>query len=393
LDAQENLEELYTRFLRNECNPAEVSRLIALFDAADYHSLQEIVRKELENPLGTFPSLDNNQERYDRIFNNLKTQIQHTKPVRRPWFKLSAVAALILMVASAGYFLFQNDKEKPLMAMHQTHKDVKPGGNKAYLALSNGKQITLSDLNAGRIGTDGGKDILQVVNGEITYMDSETIANVSTLAMNTLRTPNAGHYRVLLPDGTKVWLNAASQLSYPANFKGLKQRKIDLRGEAYFEVAKDAQHPFVVQTDDQQIKVLGTHFNINAYHDEGGSKTTLLEGRINARGKQAEVTLSPGQQVSTLTNGHLEVNQADPELAVAWKNDQFMFESEPITILTKTLARWYDVEFVYGKDVPDVHFNGAISRFENISEVLNILESTGKVHFKIDGRKVLVISR
>jgi transmembrane sensor len=390
LAAKENLNELYERFLRNECNPAEISRLIELFDAADYYALQEIVRKHLDDPSSTMLSQNDNQHLYDRIFNNLKEHTKPAKPVRALWTKLSAAAGLILLVASASLFWYYKNTSKPVIALHYMHKDVKPGGNRAYLTLSDGKQINLSDMNSGRIGSDGGNDILQAVNGEISYVDGHATAERVRASINTLRTPNGGHYRVILPDGTKVWLNAASQLRYPANFGGLKQRKIDLTGEAYFEVAKDPVHPFVVQTDDQQVRVLGTHFNVNAYHDDGGSKTTLLEGSIHARGTHAGVILLPGQQVSTIRNGRLKVDPADQELAVAWKNDQFMFESEPIRILMKTLARWYNVEVVYGKNVPDIRFNGAVSRFENISEVLKILESTGKIHFQLDGRKVLV---
>lgn len=387
--AKENLDELYERFLHNECNPDEISRLIELFDAADYNTLQEMVRKQLDDPSSTMLSRNSNQYRYDRIFNNLKEHTKPVRPVRSLWAKVSA-AGVILLVASGGYFWYHKDTPMPVTALHHMHKDVKPGGNRAYLTISDGTQINLSDFNSGRIVSDGGKDILQAVNGEISYVDGRATSKQVRLAINTLRTPNGGHYRVILPDGTKVWLNAASQLRYPANFRGLKQRKIDLTGEAYFEVAKDPLHPFVVQTDDQQIRVLGTHFNVNAYHDDGGSKTTLLEGSIHARGKQTEVVLTPGQQVSTMANGGLKVDPADQELAVAWKNDQFMFESEPIRILLKTLSRWYDVEVVYGTDVPDIRFNGAVSRFENISEVLKILESTGKVHFQLDGRKVRV---
>ncbi|SEB17698.1 FecR family protein [Pedobacter hartonius] len=391
--AKENLDELYKRFLRNECNPAEISRLSELFDAADYQVLQEMVRQQLDDPSATIPFRSSNQYRYDRIFRNLKEHTKPSRPVRSLWANISAAAGLILLVASGGYFWYQKVSPKPVLALHQVHKDVKPGGNRAYLTLSDGREINLSGMKSGRIGSDGGNDILQAVNGEISYVDGQAVTEQGPAALNTLRTPNGGHYRVILPDGTKVWLNAASQLRYPANFEGLQQRKIDLTGEAYFEVAKDPHHPFVVQTDDQQIRVLGTHFNVNAYHDNGGSKTTLLEGSIHARGKQAEVTLVPGQQVSTVAKGRLKVDPADQEIAVAWKNDQFMFESEPISILMKTLARWYDVEVVYGKDVPDIRFNGAVSRFENISEVLKILESTGKIHFQIDGRKVRVIKQ
>lgn len=388
--SQENLNELYERFLRNESSPEDISLLMDLFGAADHDSLREIVSKQLDDPSATTQYDSENDERYDRIFNNLKPQLSPAIKARKLWRKFSAAASILLLIGISCYLLLRQPAALPVITKNKIHNDVKPGGDKAYLILSNGQNISLNGQHSGLIGKDGGQSIVKTADGKIEYVNGHSNHTASDSVFNTLRTPNGGHYKLVLEDGTKVWLNAASQLKYPANFKDLKERKIELTGEAYFEVAKDPVHPFIVKTDDQQIRVLGTHFNVNAYHDDGGSKTTLLEGSIRAAAKNEEALIKPGQQVVSSGNGTLNVGEADTELAIAWKNDQFMFESEAVRPLMKTVARWYDVDIIYSADVPNVRFNGAISKFENISAVLKILENTGKLHFEVSGRKVYV---
>jgi len=390
LAARENLNEIYERFLRNESTPDDIRLLTKLFGTADDDMLHDMVHEKLNDPSATTPYSSDSNERYDRIFSKLEPQLVAAKPVKKLWTKISAAASIVLLVGIGSYYFLHSPVTHLDIVEHKKPNDVAPGGNKAYLILSNGQNISLTGDRSGLIGKDAGKDIIKTADGQIKYVNQHNIHNSEGVAFNTLRTPNGGHYKLVLGDGTKVWLNAASQLKYPADFKNLKERKIELMGEAYFEVAKDALHPFIVQTDDQQIRVLGTHFNVNAYHDDGGSKTTLLEGSIRAAGKYAEAIIKPGQQVISSGAGRLNINEVDTELAVAWKNDQFMFESESVRPLMKNVARWYDVEVIYDTDVPDVRFNGAISKFENISAVLKILENTGKIHFQVIGRKVYV---
>lgn len=390
MGARDNLNKLYERFLRNESKPEDIRRLMELFGTADDQTLQELVRKQLNDPFATAPYNTGNNERYDRIFNNLKQQIEPARPTRTLWVKISVAASVVLFLGAWSYYFFRNSMPHPVIAEHRIHNDVKPGGNKAYLILSDGQSIALAGQRSGLIGKDAGNSIVKTADGQLKYVKRHNNHIGKEIPLNTLQTPVGGYYKVVLADGTKVWLNAASQLRYPADFRNMKQRKVELKGEAYFEVAKDSAHPFIVQTDDQQISVLGTHFNVNAYHDDGGSKTTLLEGSIRAAGKNAQAIIKPGQQVISSSTGKLNIDEVDTELVVAWKNDQFMFESEPVRPLMKAVARWYDVEVIFGADVPDVRFNGAISKFENISAVLKILESTGKIHFEVNGRKVYV---
>ncbi|MFD0793094.1 FecR family protein [Mucilaginibacter litoreus] len=388
--SRENLNELYKRFLQNECSPEDIRLLTELFGDADNDTLHAIVQKQLNDPFAITPHGSDYSERYDRILNNLRLQLKPEKRVIKLWPKIGVAASIIFLIGIGSYIFLRQPASHPFIARHTQPTEIKPGSDKAYLTLSDGQSIYLTQQRSGIIGNDGGKDIVKSPDEKIEYVDRHGLHNSQNIAFNTLRTPNGGHYKLVLADGTKVWLNAASQLKYPANFRYLKERKIELSGEAYFEVAKDARHPFIVQTDDQQIKVLGTHFNVNAYHDDGGSKTTLLEGSIRAATLKEQALIKPGQQVVSDLNGVLKVQDTDTEFAVAWKNDQFMFESEPVKPLMKSIARWYDVEVIYSKDAPDVRFNGAISKFENISAVLKILEKTGKIHFELSGRKVYV---
>jgi transmembrane sensor len=393
LAERENLSVLYEQFLRNESSPEDISRLIELFGTSDYDTLQDLVRKQLDDPHAAAVYHYENEQRYARIYSRLEQKMQPLRPAGKLWPKIYAAASLVLLVGIGVLYHLHNLPRVSVIAENTVHKDVKPGRDKAFLILSDGQTISLAEHRSGLLGKDAGMEILKTAGGKIEYIDRNSTQTSLKNRINILRTPMGGRYRVVLPDGTEVWLNAASQLTYPANFKDQKERKVELQGEAYIEVAKDPAHPFIVQTDDQQIRVLGTHFNVNAYHDDGGSKTTLLEGSISAASSHSKAIIEPGQQVVSGSGGTLKVVVADIELAVAWKNDQFMFESEPIKLLMKKVARWYDVDVIYGQDVPDVRFNGSISKFANISAVLKILESTGKIHFEVSGRKVYLTKK
>jgi transmembrane sensor len=269
--------------------------------------------------------------------------------------------------------------------------DVPPGKDKAILTLSNGRKIVLDNSANGQLTTQSGSNILKTRDGQIAYADAgKTEPNLSS-SFNNITTPNGGQWQVILPDGSKVWLNSSSSLDYPATFKNHKERIVQLKGEAYFEVAKDRQHPFIVKSDKQTVSVLGTHFNINAYDNEASVKTTLEEGKIkiaNIRG--TEKILIPGQQ-ATLTGSQLKITEADLVEALAWKNGYFRFNDENIQSIMRQLARWYDIDVQYKNDTPTDGLNGKISRYKNISQVLKALEATKIVHFKIEGRRVTVM--
>ncbi|MES2456464.1 MAG: FecR domain-containing protein [Bacteroidota bacterium] len=388
--ADNHIHELYERFLLGKSDPGELRRLIELFGTEENAVLEALIHQKLAEEQAIAPEMADQSKRYERILLNLREEILLEQKARRwKWQKITVAACITLVACSALLFFVNKQPDPVLVSSTIPEADVKPGGNKAFLTLSSGQKISLANAPNGIIAIEAGDQINKLSDGQIAY-ESLNENPGATQGVNILQTPNGGQYRVNLPDGTKVWLNAASSVKYSVNFKNLLERRIELTGEAYFEVAKDPSRSFIVQTDDQAIHVLGTRFNVNAYHDNGGSKTTLLEGSVKATTRKSAAIIRPVQQVTSQGDQQLKVEEADVDLALAWKNDQFMFESEPIRQLMKRLARWYDVDVVYGAQVPDVRFNGAISKFENISAVLKILESTGKAHFKVEGRKIYV---
>lgn len=295
------------------------------------------------------------------------------------WPRIAVAAAITVMVISAGLFYIQKQGQKN-SAVQAYVNDVAPGKNTATLTLANGKVVQLNENKTGVV----------IDSSALTYNDGTRIpAEESAVPDNnqmTANTPRGGTYQILLPDGSKVWLNAASTFKFPSAFSKSGNRTVELSGEAYFEISKDPAHPFVVKTDQQTIKVLGTHFNVTAYKDESEERTVLLEGSVNINNKK---TLSPGQQSQISADGNISIETVDPESAVAWKNGYFMFKDVPLEIVMRQLSRWYDIEIVYNGQLTNETFNGLINRNANLSRILNILKRGG-VHFDLQGRKLIV---
>ncbi|SMC55357.1 FecR family protein [Pedobacter africanus] len=295
------------------------------------------------------------------------------------WLKISGIAAT-LTAAVFGFYLMK----KPGTSVRYAN-DISPGKNTAILTTADGKVINLNDAKTG-IVVEAAKlvynDGTKVQIGDSSMIGRENM-NVST--------PRGGQFQIVLSDGTRVWLNSASYLRFPRSFGHLTERRVELSGEGYFEVAKDKLHPFIVNVDGQEARVLGTHFNINSYQENKAIKTTLLEGSLMVTGKNNKVILKPGQQ-SVLTPGQLNVGSADLEAAVSWKKGYFYFNDEKITEVMSTISRWYDIDVNYEGEISREGFTGAISRFTNISDVLIMLEGTGAVRFKIEGRRVTVMN-
>nr|WP_121270985.1 FecR family protein [Pedobacter schmidteae] len=303
-----------------------------------------------------------------------------------------AIAAVLLMVVAAGIILFnKNAALDP--AAHVSHAGlVVPGGNKAYLTLADGKVISLTDAGKGQLAEQAGISIRKTADGQVVYQAEKQEADAAGKT-NTVTTPRGGQYQIVLPDGTRVWLNAASTLSFPTAFAGLRNRVVELKGEAYFEVAKDKSKPFIVKTSKQQVEVLGTHFNINAYANEENTRTTLLEGsvKVAAMGLLSQsAVLKPNQQ-AILANNTLTVATVDPEMAIDWKTGNFSFNKESLPAIMRKISRWYDVEIVYQDNYTGNDFTGIVSRKKQVTEVLELLELTGLVHFKIEGRRITVM--
>lgn len=297
-----------------------------------------------------------------------------------------AAAAMLILTLSAGLFFYINNNQ----VVTPESSEILPGGNKAVLTLSNGEKISLTDAADGNIANQANVSITKTADGQLIYTIHDSKDTSLPPKYNTVETPNGGQFHIVLPDGTKVWLNAASSLRFPTYFAG-KERKVELTGEGYFEVSKNQKMPFLVKTNKQDVEVLGTHFNVNAYADEEVIKTTLIEGSVKVKTSFATQILRPGQQ-SLLDGNSLSVAEVDTDVATAWKNGQFMFNDEHIEAIMRQISRWYnvDIEFLHKPSESKI-FWGTISRFENVSQVLEILELTKSVKFKIEGRRIIVM--
>ena len=357
-------EQLLKKYLDGTCSPEE-----KLWVEQWYN---DITGKE--EPM---PPVQNWAELEQRLTSSLPQPAK----TRRLWPRIAA-AASILIVCSAGLYFYRH-KTQP--ATTQIAKnDIAPGSNKAILTLAGGQKIILNDAKNGTLARQGGATINKIADGALAYAATQ---KDTAMAYNTLSTPRGGQHQLTLSDGTKVWLNAASSITYPVSFAG-NERKVSVTGEAYFEVVHNAKMPFRVTVDGQTIEDIGTHFNINAYGDEPAVTTTLIEGAIKLSSSGASALLKPGQAAS-LNNNRYVVTAADINSAIAWKNGLFRFDDNPIQSLMRQLARWYDVEVSYEGTVTNHEFAGEIRRNTNLSNVLDILAQSG-IHFRVEGRKLIV---
>lgn len=310
-----------------------------------------------------------------------KSKISVRKP-QRLW--QYAVAASIVIATGTGIYFYQNSiTQKNKSEVVAQNQDIMPGSNKATLTLADGKVIEL-----GKTGDDttinGHAKILRK-DGQLIYKP-DTTENI--VVYNTLTVPRKGQYKLILPDGSKVWLNSESSIKYPVSFPG-KERRVFVTGEIFFEVAKDKTKPFRVVAGDVTVEALGTQFNVNAYTNEPFFSTTLIEGSIRVSKGSVVKILKPSQQAQ-LTNAEFQIVDTDNDDAIAWKNNQFKFTNTSIGEIMRQIARWYDADIVYQDNVT-LHLNATIGRDVPVSKLLNILEATNEVHFKIDGKKIIVM--
>ena len=299
-----------------------------------------------------------------------------------------AAASIILLLAAGAYFWTTQKKNTPQAAIPTV---ISPGKQGAILTLADGSQVVLDSLGNGVVAKQNGARIV-LTNGQLSYDPAENASG--EIVFNTISTPKGRQFQVTLPDGTQVWLNAASSIRYPTAFAG-KERKVEVTGEAYFEVAKNAQMPFMVSVNNKAgIQVLGTHFNVNAYENEKAITTTLLEGSVRVAQYETAsgyVILQPGQQAQIAgTSGIKVIEKANIDKVVAWKNGVFHFEGATLAEIMRQLERWYDIEVVYEKGVPDIEFEGEMTRDVSLNGLLVMLGKT-ELHFRIEGRKLIVL--
>ncbi|NII27854.1 FecR family protein [Pseudoflavitalea sp. X16] len=417
MSRQDLLQELFEKFLHDKkMTPAEIRQLQALVqDERNRALLDQLLasfyEEEVQEP-GMGES--NSQAAFEEVWAKLQTPAPATiaEPgvvygqFRRRWWRYAAAAVVVLTIGAGSWWLFRGDKTIPVVVQQNqsTQPAIQPGGNKAILTLADGSTIVLDSAANGTLVQQGSMQVVKSKEGELEYRKSEAGPEgllrrslKSEVGFNTLATPRGGRYTLTLPDGSKVWLNAASSIRYPTAFTG-QERKVEITGEAYFEVEKNAKMPFHVLLNGMQVEVLGTHFNIHAYGDEAMMKTTLLEGSVKVKTgsqksdlrPQTSAFLKPGQQAQIINHQLSIINDVDVEAAIAWKNGLIQFEGQDIHAAMRMLARWYDVAVEYRGNVPNAHFRGTIPSNVPVSQVLDMMEKTEEVHFEISGRKIIV---
>ncbi|ETZ20874.1 FecR family protein [Pedobacter sp. V48] len=333
------------------------------------------------------------------VWTRLQTDITD-KPLQKPKHTISyilRIAAVIFLCAflygGAYYFLSYNNK--PLKESNQTANkpmdDVAPGGNKATLKLANGSVIVLDKAGNGVLAEESGLKITKTEDGKVAYSQTNGHARGNNeVGKNVITTPRSGQYQVTLPDGTRALLNAGSSITYPVLFAA-KERRVDISGEVYFEVAKDKKRPFRVFVDNMKVEVLGTHFNVSGYREDKDISTTLFEGSLDVIKGDDRTRLVPGRLAKwDKKKENLENLPADLDEAIAWKNGDFVFNKENIQLIMLKLSRWYDVTVVYKGDMSKLNFSAKISRKSTISEVLELFQLTGSMTYNIKGREVVI---
>jgi transmembrane sensor len=328
-------------------------------------------------------------EQLDESVGYLKAQLPVKLGKERSiWSRIAAAASILVILSAGGYFLIR----KPLpqqIAQNKPH-EILPGTNQATLTLANGQKIALTKSLSGKLAQQGNTTINMTSGGEITYTQKDAAhPQVTEVAYNTLTTKRKEQFPLVLADGTKVWLNSSSAITYPVTFNG-KERRVSITGEAYFEVVHNAAQPFRVTVSGQTVEDIGTEFNINAYDDEPAIKTTLITGSARVTKGSHKAILKPGQATITkLRQDDILVEDADVEEASAWKNGQTLFDDEDIQSIMRQVSRWYDVDVVYEGKIPNRRFAGGISRKSNLSSLLKVLEAN-KIHCTVENQKIII---
>ncbi|WP_316793666.1 FecR family protein [Pedobacter frigoris] len=346
------------------------------------------------NFLGKNTSADESglsSEEVSVLWDKINMSIDRVPEVKssRLFYKV-AIAASLLLISGFGIYFFNSYKQTQVKVQMELASDIQPGSNKAILTLANGRKMVVDQNSRGKITSEKGVTIGLLKDGEVVYEATNT-ENEAFSAYNKMETNTGGQSRLILPDGTKVWLNSSSSLRYPVLFNS-GERRVELTGEAYFEVAKDKSKVFKVITNMQEVQVLGTKFNVNAYPEEQNTKTTLLEGSVNVGliNKAPACLLKPGQQAIQIGQ-QFKVSTVDTEEFISWKDGYFLFNNEPISTAMRKLARWYDVEVVYEGDFADINFGGTVFKSNTLKKTLKLLESTNRLKFKVEGRRIRVM--
>jgi len=393
---------LWQQFSAREATPAELDELMELLSAGSH---DEESRHYLEQLLVATPAGEEDPARWEPILQSILHPVRTLEPagapspVRRWVRRMMTAAAILLLLVGLGRLWPSNDTHKATTAAVVI---VPPGGNRAVLTLASGQKIILDSAATGMLADQGNTRVQKLGDGELAYEGGKKGGRSGKTAAlyNTLTTPRGGQYQLTLPDGTKIWLDAASSLTYPTAFTG-SDRTVELTGEAYFEVVHDKKRPFTVKAGGQTIRDIGTHFNVNAYTDEPAQVTTLLEGAVSVDGhllrpgEKATVTPAAGSGAAvtgkTAGGADVKVTKGDPEQAVAWKNGLFYFSDAGLQTVMRQLSRWYNVDVSYEGNIPARQFNGMIGRSLTLDQVLKGLAKEN-VHYRIEEGHQLIIT-
>ena len=390
------LKNLLNKYMTGDCTVTERARLAELVALPESNeaALDEFVREVMTSD--AYAGADDPHVKQAL----LKHLEKHMRPVRKmPMWRYAAAAAIIvLLLGGVWYWRSTSRPVGPVVAQQPIH-DVPPGQEGVIITLANGSQIVLDSSNAGSNGNlakQGNVMVTRLGAGQLIYRIDDAPPVTSEAVYNTLTTPRGRKTSVVLSDGTRVWLNAASSIRFPTDFVG-RERKVEVSGEVYFEVAKNAGQPFIVKTISTagrtplEVQVLGTSFNITAYPDEATVSTTLTEGSVNVINSHGARLMTPGQQLVSTGNGGMELNPGvDVQKVIAWKDDVFLFKKDELPAIMKQLSRWYDIEVHFDGNVSD-HYTGKISRQVNISQVLKMLQAAGGVKFSVQEKEVRVL--
>jgi transmembrane sensor len=386
---------LVTAYLENQIQPEDYQELVDYI----HHHYQDKILADAINQLSEElePATDQevpSAEIYQAIIRDKRFKTHWNQSafprinLQKTLWTIASVAACLLLLL----IVFPIDLKWPGKSEHPTALTsiIVPGSKKAMLTLADGKTIELDSFSSKALVMQGDAR-LQIDKGKLIYDLTATETKRSAILQNTITTPAGGEYQAVLPDGTKVWLNAASSISFPVAFTG-GERRVAITGEVYFEVAKNREQPFFVRAKEVSVKVLGTHFNVSAYPDDQQVNTTLLEGSVLVAKDDNTSLLKPGEQAKVSDHEKaIEVRKIDTEEILAWKNGYFFFNHEPLESVMKKMSRWYDVEIVYKGNLNGKKFDGTISRMDNIQQMIAALELTKTAHFAIEGRRVIVM--
>lgn len=389
----DQLKQLAARYRAGLCSAEEIEQIRQWYDEFETNGYalppdEEIDRASFEAALTVIRQVNEQQRNTTAEHNDNADPIVISIRKKRLRFIRYAAAAVLLIITGIGAYRYLKPSAKNNTLVQAARKDIAPGSNKAVLTLSNGNRIVLNNAQNGNLAQQGSTAVHKKDSGLVAYQ--VTAGNPqpadTPVDFNTISTPRGGQYQVILPDGTKAWLNAASSIRFPVMFKGTT-RNVETTGEVYFEVAKDKRKPFIVATAGQTVTVLGTHFNIMAYQDENSVVTTLLEGSVNvARGDQSK-TLKPGEQA--IVDQGIKITTADTEDAIAWKNGLTAFTDADLKTIMRKASRWYDIDIEYRGQINERTFTGAISRKSNLSALLKIL-ALNRIQSSVNGNKLIV---